>query len=170
MRSRSLSVPQKDIIDCTQLSHPGSTDSEKLWAAWHIFTGAGLSVANVTSCGDYMFSGHTATIMLFHLFLLEYTPDRTAKPLHIFSYVATMFGIFFVLASHQHYSIDTLMAVVISHRLFVHYHLSALSLDDAMYQKYIGLAFPFFGWFEEDVKGTLSHAYELPWRAKVFRQ
>ena len=67
-----------------------------------------------------MFSGHTSTIVLFHLFLLEYTPDKQAKALHVFSWVASIFGVFFVLAGHQHYSIDCVMAGKLnSNALFV---------------------------------------------------
>ena len=100
------------------------------------------------------------------MFLLEYTPDKEAKALHIFSWVASIFGIFFVLAGHQHYTIDCVMAVTISHRLFVHYHLSTLSGHSDLGEKWVGLAFPMFSWMESDSEGAVYHTYEWPWQAK----
>ena len=39
--------------------------------AFEIFTGAGMAMNGVRTCGDYMFSGHTATVTLLNFFVTE---------------------------------------------------------------------------------------------------
>ena len=85
-------------------------------------------------CGDYMYSGHTATILCLHLYILEYFPKSKTKglrfvkkffnnylawvvrfdhwkllikiPMTIFSTVA----ILAILITHNHYTIDVVIA------------------------------------------------------------
>jgi hypothetical protein len=40
-------------------------------------------------------------LTLVHLFILEYTDEAKLKSLHVFSWIATLFGIFFVLAGTE---------------------------------------------------------------------
>jgi hypothetical protein len=41
---------------------------------------------------------------------------------HTMCWVANLFGIFFILAAHEHYTIDCLIAFYLSSRLFLYYH------------------------------------------------
>lgn len=45
----------------------------KMSQAYLIWRGGGLSLMGVRTCGDYMFSGHTATLTLLNFFITECT-------------------------------------------------------------------------------------------------
>ena len=95
----SLSVPGSHL-NCTAKQYPSW--EMKLYRSYEIFSGGGMTISGVKTCGDYMFSGHTTVITTLNLFITEYT----AKDLHLIStlgWILNMFGIFFVLAAHEHY-------------------------------------------------------------------
>jgi len=71
---------------------------EKFARTWEIFTGFGMSINGVRTCGDYMFSGHTSMLTILNFFVLEYT-SANWRGLHIFSWLLNMFGMFFVLGT-----------------------------------------------------------------------
>ncbi|XP_073238381.1 sphingomyelin synthase-related protein 1-like isoform X1 [Porites lutea] len=155
----SLSVPGIHL-ECSGKLY-GDTWA-KIARAFEILFGFGLSVNGVRTCGDYMFSGHTVSITLLNFFITEYTPSRMYY-LHTCCWVLNMFGIFFILAAHEHYSIDVVIAFYISSRLFLYYHTlantRALKCIDS---KRTRVWFPLFWFFEERVSGKVPNEYEWP--------
>lgn len=74
-----------------------------------------------------------------------------------------MFGIFFILAAHEHYSIDVFVAFYITSRLFLYYH--TLSNNQALMQRdstRTKVWFPLFSYFESSVEGIVPNEYETP--------
>lgn len=72
-----------------------------------------------------------------------------------------MFGIFFILAAHEHYSIDVFIAFYISSRLFLYYHTlannQALMSHDSTRTR---IWFPLFSYFESSVDGIIPNEYD----------
>lgn len=72
-----------------------------------------------------------------------------------------MFGIFFILAAHEHYSIDVFVAFYITSRLFLYYH--TLANNQALMQRDSNrtrIWFPLFSFFESSVDGIVPNEYE----------
>jgi len=159
----SLSVPGVHL-DCKP--RPYGTWANRLYNAYIIWSGAGLSVQGVRTCGDYMFSGHTVSLTLLNFFITEYT-SRRIYFLHTFTWVLSCFGVFFILAAHEHYSIDVFVAFYISSRLFLHYHTLVNNRAVTKYQesfdaKRTWFYFPLFSFFEQNIDGRIPNEFELP--------
>lgn len=155
----SLSVPGRHL-DCK--ARPEGDFWATLYQAFGIWRGAGMSIQGVRTCGDYMFSGHTIMLTMLNFFLTEYTP-RNMYYLHTFTWVLNMFGIFFILAAHEHYSIDVFIAFYISTRLFLYYHTLANNRDLMQRDsKRTRIWFPLFSFFEGNVGGMIPNTYEWP--------
>ncbi|XP_018021161.1 uncharacterized protein LOC108677452 [Hyalella azteca] len=168
----------------TSLSVPGNhlqcspREQRSIWRqveqAWVIWQGGGLSIKGVRTCGDYMFSGHTTALTMLNFFITEYTPRRLYY-IHIASWVLNMFGIFFVLAAHEHYSIDVFIAFYITSRMFLYYH--SLANNRALHQKdsfRTKIWFPMFSYFESSIEGIVPNEYSnlfawsnLLWAANI---
>lgn len=133
---------------------------EKLHRAFAIWSGFGMTLTGVHTCGDYMFSGHTVVLTMLNFFVTEYTP-RSWNFLHTLSWVLNLFGIFFILAAHEHYSIDVFIAFYITTRLFLYYHTLA---NTRAYQqsRRARIWFPMFSFFECNVNGTVPNEYCWP--------
>jgi len=87
-----------------------------------IVSGGGLSMnGRHVFCGDYIFSGHTMTLVLAHLVTVRYSPPSW-RPLHWLSLVAAASGVALLLLSRGHYSIDVLLAYYVTTRLWHLYH------------------------------------------------
>jgi hypothetical protein len=74
-----------------------------------------------------------------------------------------MFGIFFILSAHEHYSIDVFVAFYITSRLFLYYH--TLANNQALMQRDSNrtrIWFPLFSFFESSVDGIIPNEYESP--------
>ncbi|XP_069741351.1 sphingomyelin synthase-related protein 1 isoform X3 [Narcine bancroftii] len=57
----------------------------KLQRALAIWSGFGMTLTGVHTCGDYMFSGHTVVLTMLNFFVTEYTP-RSWNFLHTLSW------------------------------------------------------------------------------------
>lgn len=98
---------------------------------------------------------------MYFFFVLD-TP-RNLYFLHTLTWLMNMFGIFFILAAHEHYSIDVFVAFYISSRLFLYYH--TLSNNQALMQRDSNrtrIWFPLFSFFESSVDGIVPNEYESP--------
>uniref|UniRef100_H2YCU7 Sphingomyelin synthase-like domain-containing protein n=1 Tax=Ciona savignyi TaxID=51511 RepID=H2YCU7_CIOSA len=139
---------------------------ERLVRATEIMVGCGMTLTGVHTCGDYMFSGHTAYLTLFNHLITEYTPTKFYR-LHTLSWVLNLFGIFFVLAAHEHYSIDVVIAFYITSRIFLYYHM----LANTRYTLFISqIWFPLLSYFECNVPGKVPNEYEWPIQLKNLRK
>jgi len=171
----SLSVPGKHL-DCAP--RPYGDIYNKLYNAFVIWTGAGMTLQGVRTCGDYMFSGHTVGLTLLNFFITEYT-SRKLYMLHTFSWICNVFGVFFILAAHEHYSIDVFVAFYITSRLFMYYHTLANQQHGDPPTRESGLPsdfqalpeeaqktwfwFPLFSFFEAGVQsGKIPNEFEWP--------
>lgn len=72
-----------------------------------------------------------------------------------------MFGVFFILSAHEHYSIDVFVAFYITSRLFLYYHTlannQALMSHDSNRTR---IWFPMFSYFESSVDGIIPNEYD----------
>lgn len=159
----SLSVPGQHL-KCASKTY-GDTWG-KIQRALAIWSGFGMTLTGVQTCGDYMFSGHTVVITMLNFFVTEYTP-RSWNLIHTISWVLNLFGIFFILAAHEHYSIDVFIAFYITTRLFLYYHTLA---NTRAYQqsRRARIWFPMFSFFECNVNGPVPNQYNWPFDKPVF--
>uniref|UniRef100_A0A915D7N3 Sphingomyelin synthase-like domain-containing protein n=1 Tax=Ditylenchus dipsaci TaxID=166011 RepID=A0A915D7N3_9BILA len=110
-----------------------------------------------------MFSGHTTTLTMLNHFITEYSPKHWVF-LHIFSWTLNFFGIFFILAGHEHYSIDVFIAFYISSRLFLYYHTYAYNHSNLIsVDPKIRFWFPIGWFFEAGGIGRVGNEYAVPW-------
>lgn len=133
----------------------------KLWRALEIFSGFGMTLTGVRTCGDYMFSGHTIVITTLNHFITEYTP-RNFHLLHTLSWILNIFGTFFVLAAHEHYSIDVIIAFYITSRLFLYYHTLANTRAVRHSDERTKVWFPMFAYFESNIDGVVPNEFCWP--------
>ncbi|XP_067828678.1 sphingomyelin synthase-related protein 1 isoform X1 [Heptranchias perlo] len=153
----SLSVPGHHLQCSGKLYGDMWAKFQRALAIW---SGFGMTLTGVHTCGDYMFSGHTVVITMLNFFVTEYTP-RSWNFLHTLSWVLNLFGIFFILAAHEHYSIDVFIAFYITTRLFLYYHTLA---NTRAYQqsRRARIWFPMFSFFECNVNGPVPNEYSWP--------
>jgi hypothetical protein len=167
----SLSVPGLHLGQgCLQHREQLPVD-QMLVRAWKITSRFGLSITGLTTCGDYMFSGHSSCLTLFNLFICEYTPKKW-RGLHTLTWIMNIFGMFFVLASHEHYTLDVCVAFYISSRLFRYYHHHAniqhvIDEIDKDHKDQWFIYLPLYKFLEQNSNGKVPNEYELPWHGIV---
>ena len=72
-------------------------------------------------CGDYIYSGHTMTIIMACLIIKEYSPRRWVL-LHYASMAIGIAGVVTLLIARGHYSIDVVIAYWITTRIWWIFH------------------------------------------------
>jgi len=139
-----------------------------------LLLGGGLSITGSHHlCGDYLFSGHTVMIVVCVLSIIEYTPRRWWY-VHWISWMVSAVAIICILLAHDHYTIDVVIAYMVTTRLFYTYHTlcNVQVLRDSGNSNMISRYwwFPLFKYFEGNVScnGPLPRQYEwpLPWPKK----
>ncbi|KAF7219880.1 sphingomyelin synthase-related protein 1-like [Nothobranchius furzeri] len=163
MFATSLSVPGQHL-KCASKTYADSWG--KIQRALTIWSGFGMTLTGVQTCGDYMFSGHTVVITMLNFFVTEYTP-RNWNLIHTISWVLNLFGIFFILAAHEHYSIDVFIAFYITTRLFLYYHTLA-NTRAYQHSRRARIWFPMFSFFECNVNGPVPNQYHWPFNKPAF--
>lgn len=103
-------------------------------------------------------------------FITEYTP-RSYYRLHTLCWLLNLFGAFFILLSHEHYTLDVFVAFWISSRLFLYYHTlanNAVTLRRDRHRTRVW--FPLFNYFEARSVTAVPNEFELPFtRVSLFR-
>jgi len=157
----SLSVPGIHT-KCHKILVNTSDFESILNHALTITAGLGMSVNNVRTCGDYMFSGHTIVLTMLNYAINEYTPRHWRGP-HILMWVCNVFGMFLILAAKEHYSIDVIIAFYITSRMFLYYHSVANSAPRTGAEERHSFDFFVFSYMEEEINGVVPNEYEYPW-------
>jgi len=94
--------------------------------------GMGLSINGTHKfCGDYLYSGHTAIIILTYKFLIEYCIPKKydeekywifVKSFRLVLQILCWTSVLAILAGHEHYTIDVVVAYYITNELHNTYH------------------------------------------------
>ena len=94
---------------CFNVTHMPFTwkncENTKSWQRKYMF------IYDSSSCGDYMFSGHTANYILILLFFIYFSQNMKEK---ILVAIYSFFGIVAVIAGRIHYSVDVFVAIFIT--------------------------------------------------------
>lgn len=172
MRSITMFVTQVPVASTTYVCSPKANSTNPLLIMKRVaqlLSGFGLSInGQHTFCGDYIYSGHTVILTLAYLVVREYSPQR-CKYLHLVYLVLSTVGIFMVLLSRGHYTVDVVIGYYVTSRVFWIYHTLAnnMSLKVASQNNYLSRSwwFPLFSYFEKNVGGVVPRQYEwpLPW-------
>ncbi|XP_063412797.1 sphingomyelin synthase-related protein 1-like [Mytilus trossulus] len=157
--STAIPMPQKEY-NCNRIEVKDGW--ERLARVVRFYAAIGLKSNGIKTCGDYVYSGHTAIMTLLVLSINEYTP-RSMICLHTLNWIVGIFGVFFILLGHGHYTLDILLAFVISSKLFSYHHtiainMSLISRDTHRMKK----CFPVLYYFEQDTDGHIPNEYEWP--------
>ncbi|CAF0881250.1 unnamed protein product [Didymodactylos carnosus] len=155
----SLSVPGPHL-ECTPFTY--GTFHERFTRGLEIFLLQGLSIKGVRTCGDYMFSGHTVILTLLNHCITEYTTSDFYV-IHLMSWICNIFGMFLILAAHEHYSIDVFIAFFLTSRLFLYYHSLANNLALTQNDTRLSIWFPMFSYFEKNVKCIIPNVFRIPY-------
>lgn len=85
--------------------------------------------------------------------------------LHTGVWILNVFGLFFILGAHEHYSIDVFVAFYITSRLFLYYH--SLANNKVLFQRdhrRVKVWFPMLSYFESNIHSIVPNEYECPSR------
>jgi len=109
-------------LDCAPRSSPPSPSA--IFAAfWRVTSACGFRIAGEPrTCGDWIFSGHTASMVWANLIVAEYAPKSVHRLLSVSVTLSSVVGTSLVLASHDHYTIDCIIAYFVTTRVFWTYH------------------------------------------------
>lgn len=169
MRSITMYVTVLPISSTSYYCSPKSnatTPLEIMKRAFQLISGFGLSInGKHTYCGDYIYSGHTVTLVMGYLIIAEYSPKKFWI-IHWLAWCASFMGVTMVLLAHGHYTVDVLIAYYVTTRLFWTYHTLANNslLLKQNGHNYIGREWWFFifRYFEKNVRGPVPLQYDCP--------
>lgn len=109
-------------LDCAPRAPSFSVDAVGA-AFWRVTSACGFRIAGEPrTCGDWIFSGHTASMVWANLVVAEYAPKSVNRLLSFLVTLSSLAGTSLVLASHDHYTIDCVIAYYVTTRVFWTYH------------------------------------------------
>eukprot|EP00095_Tigriopus_kingsejongensis_P007495 maker-scaffold580_size130538-snap-gene-0.32 protein:Tk07495 transcript:maker-scaffold580_size130538-snap-gene-0.32-mRNA-1 annotation:"phosphatidylcholine:ceramide cholinephosphotransferase 2-like isoform x6" len=132
-----------------------------------LLSGMGLSInGSHIYCGDYVYSGHTMTLLMTYLVISEYSP-RSWFVLRWISLSTTIAGVVTLLFARGHYSIDVVIAYWITTRLWWIYHTMADNQHVIHAENSSNRLTKFWWWYvfaylEGNVRRPLPKGYNWP--------
>merc|ERR1712226_823098 len=143
-----------------------------------LISGMGLAInGKHVYCGDYIYSGHTMSLVMAYLIIKEYSPRRWIL-LHYAAMVLAIAGVVTLLIARGHYSIDVVVAYWITTRIWWIFHTLA---KNANLKEVDGFGknhnnhlknlwwWYIFRWFECNVPVILPHRYNWPIPQKLLK-
>ncbi|XP_050430323.1 phosphatidylcholine:ceramide cholinephosphotransferase 2-like isoform X2 [Adelges cooleyi] len=169
LRSVTMFVTVLPVSSTTYYCSPKENSTNPVLIARRVlqlFSGFGLSInGKHTYCGDYIYSGHTAILVMSYLMIAEYSPKKWYI-LHWASWLMAVIGVIMVLIAHGHYTIDVIIAYFVTTRLFWIYHTLAnnTNLKQSISNNYLSRVWWFwmFQYFEGNIDGPVPHRYDWP--------
>merc|ERR1719414_2038108 len=143
-----------------------------------LISGMGLAInGKHVYCGDYIYSGHTMSLVMAFLIIKEYSPRRWIL-LHYAAMVVAIAGVVTLLIARGHYSIDVVVAYWITTRIWWIFHTLAKNANlkevdgfgrnDNNYLKNLWWWY-IFRWFECNVPVMVPHRYNWPIPQKLLK-
>ena len=93
-------------------------------------------------------------------------PDTTSDfyVIHLLSWFCNIFGMILILAAHEHYTIDVLIAFFLTSRLFLYYHsLANNAVLHSVSDSRLSMWFPMFSYFEKNIRRMVPNELRIPW-------
>jgi hypothetical protein len=155
----SLAIPGKHLYDhCWRPDRNGTITKEMVVLGMkNTMLKLGMALRGVQTCGDYIYSGHAFTSSVLLMFINEYCLEEYffLRPL---SWVASALAVFFVLAGHEHYSVDVAIAFFLASRMFSYYHVLANGYVSRLRRSTrVAAWFPLLTYFESGIDGVLPN-------------
>jgi shingomyelin synthase len=143
-----------------------------------LISGMGLAInGKHVYCGDYIYSGHTMSLVMAYLIIKEYSPRRWIL-LHYAAMVIAIAGVVTLLIARGHYSIDVVVAYWITTRIWWIFHTVAKNANlkevdgfgknENNYLKNLWWWY-IFRWFECNVPVIVPHRYSWPIPQKLLQ-
>merc|ERR1719288_627729 len=143
-----------------------------------LISGMGLAInGKHVYCGDYIYSGHTMSLVMAYLIIKEYSPRRWVL-LHYAAMVIAIAGVVTLLIARGHYSIDVVVAYWITTRIWWIFHTVAKNANlkevdgfgknENNYLKNLWWWY-IFRWFECNVPVIVPHRYNWPIPQKILQ-
>eukprot|EP01084_Bolivina_argentea_P173465 300467_1 len=135
-----LYIGRAVCVVSTQMPTPFHSNKPTTWNEHLLYEAPLVFVGSKTTNQDVFYSGHTVVISLCAMTIHTYS---TRKWLIFIFWIFSLFGLYVIIATKFHYTIDVIIAFVLSVIIWKLYHM-------AMSIKEIRNYFPIFKWFESD--------------------
>ena len=118
---------------------------------------------SITECESmFFFIENVVCVCFFFNFVLDTTSDFYV--IHLLSWFLNIFGMILILAAHEHYTIDVLIAFFLTSRLFLYYHsLANNAVLHSISDKRLSIWFPMFSYFERNIQCMVPNVLRIPW-------